>query len=199
MQNNPNLLKINPPGDEFVQLNFCSPRPWNHQRLEKSLMRYLRAPLSLRESCWPGRGPHGGVWLPPQRIWEKKKEHLNPQIMDFDGERRTLFRLAYRLYMLIYCTWFVWDSTWNQICGLKLSRPCLSCIHGCYDMSCYYVLFRCICFIQFHPATSDTVVTDDLCSHGLGWSSKILPRCHFVGGFWINITLDLRIMFFFRW
>ena len=144
-------------------------------------------------------GPHGGVWLPPQRIWEKKKEHLNPQIMDFDGERRTLFRLAYRLYMLIYCTWFVWDSTWNQICGLKLSRPCLSCIHGCYDMSCYYVLFRCICFIQFHPATSDTVVTDDLCSHGLGWSSKILPRCHFVGGFWINITLDLRIMFFFRW
>ena len=65
------------------------------------------------------------------------------------------------------------------LCGIRLGTgyaasnfqgPVFPVFRGCYDMSCYYVLFGCICFIQFHPATSDTVVTDDLCSHGLGWS-----------------------------
>ena len=85
------------------------------------------------------------------------------------------------------------------------SGCCHSCIHGCYGMSCYYVLFGCICFTQFHSLTSDTVVTDDLAAwYDLGWSSKILPRYHFVGGFWclpkvcfwIKISLDLRRLLF---
>lgn len=124
-----------------------------------------------------GKIPLLYVAFPPKNM---RKEEGTPVvrlwILMVKGETCLVWHTA-------YMHGFVWDSTWNRICGLKLSRPCLSCVHGCYDMSCYYVLFGCICFIQFHPVTSETVVTDDLCSHGLGWSSKILLRCHCVGGF----------------
>ena len=112
----------------------------------------------------------------------------------------------------------MWDWTWKQICGLKLiqwSTFFQSLSSGRVGvvipvfmdvMVCLVITFFLGAFVsQFHSLTSDTVVTDDLAAwYGLGWSSKILPRYHFVGGFWslpkvcfwIKISLDLRRMSF---